>query len=222
MMPFYDTVLEKSAARENSRVSGGARIGKQGECIDTHDFCARRGRQKCLLGSLPKPGTSGHFVPKSAAQAPYICVTVAYRSCSLFFCPSVRPSRWSMFVLTATASRISRCAFRYSAYSFFFRAARARRFLSARPFSAALPRPAVRSWQPSPPGNRPAPPHARPDTSCCTGPPCTHRIRGEFWRTAPPRPSVRRCAPAPSRWPAIHQRAGESGPPLHPFLHSAR
>lgn len=134
MIPFYDTVLEKSAARENSRVSGGARIGKQGECIDTHDFCARRGRQKCLLGSLPKPGTSGHFVPKSAAQAPYICVTVAYRSCSLFFCPSVRPSRWSMFVLTATASRISYCAFRYSAYSFFFRAARARRFS----FSASI------------------------------------------------------------------------------------
>lgn len=87
MIPFYDTVSEESAACENGRVSGGARFGKQGECIDTHDFCARRGRQKCLLGSLPKPGISGHFVPKSAAQAPYICVTVAYRSCSLFFLP---------------------------------------------------------------------------------------------------------------------------------------
>ena len=61
MIPFYDTVSEESAACENGRVSGGARFGKQGECIDTHDFCARRGRQKCLLGSLPKPGTSGLF-----------------------------------------------------------------------------------------------------------------------------------------------------------------
>ena len=37
-------------------IFGAARNGKQGECIDTRYFCAPRGLQKCLLGSLPKPG----------------------------------------------------------------------------------------------------------------------------------------------------------------------
>ena len=37
-------------------IFGLARNGKQGKCIDTCYFCAPRGPQKCLLGSLPKPG----------------------------------------------------------------------------------------------------------------------------------------------------------------------
>ena len=36
----------------------------EGKCGHTCYFCSPRGPQKRLLGNLPKPGTSGHFVPK--------------------------------------------------------------------------------------------------------------------------------------------------------------
>ena len=57
-------------------IFGLARNGKQGECIDTHYFCAPRGPQKYLLGSLPKPGF-GTKCPK------VICLR--HRSLSLLF-----------------------------------------------------------------------------------------------------------------------------------------
>ena len=57
-------------------IFGVARNGKQGECIDTRYFCAPRGLQKCLLGSLPKPGF-GTFCPK------VICLR--HRALSLLF-----------------------------------------------------------------------------------------------------------------------------------------
>ena len=46
-------------------IFGVARNGKQGECIDTRYFCAPRGLQKCLLGSLPKPGRLRDKVSRS-------------------------------------------------------------------------------------------------------------------------------------------------------------
>ena len=42
--------------------------------MDTCYFCAPMGVQKCLLGSLPKPGTSGQHGPKLAAARPPCCV----------------------------------------------------------------------------------------------------------------------------------------------------
>ena len=44
--------------------------GKQGKCGHTCHFWLAEGRQKCLLGSLPKPGSLGQNVPKRLAASP--------------------------------------------------------------------------------------------------------------------------------------------------------
>ena len=51
-------------------------------------FAPKKGVQKCLLGSLPKPGDFGTFCPKV-----YCLRHRRYRSCSLFLRSSVAPSR---------------------------------------------------------------------------------------------------------------------------------
>ena len=96
-------------------VFGVARNGKQGECIDTRYFCAPRGLQKCLLGSLPKPGRLRDKVSRSGGALRLLSAAGRYRSRALFSRPPVAPSRWSMLALIATASRISSWALRYSA-----------------------------------------------------------------------------------------------------------
>lgn len=90
-------------------ISGPARNGKQGRCAHTCYFAWPGAPQKCLLGSSQTRRTSGHFVQKSLLSA-----ARRYRSWALSR-SSVCPSRWSMFPLTATASRISAWALRYSA-----------------------------------------------------------------------------------------------------------
>ena len=69
-------------------------------------FAAREGRKNACWGASPNPAL-GQVVPRLI-----VCVTVAYRSCSLFLRWSVTPSRWSILALTATASRIRCCASR--------------------------------------------------------------------------------------------------------------
>jgi len=91
-------------------ISGPARNGKQGRCAHTCYFCVAGSPAKMLVGGPPKPrGTSALFVQKSLLSA-----ARRYRSWALSR-SSVCPSRWSMFPLTATASRISAWALRYSA-----------------------------------------------------------------------------------------------------------
>ena len=85
-------------------ISGPARNGKQGRCAHTCYFCVAGSPAKMLVGELPKP--AGLLDTLSAARR--------YRSWALSR-SSVCPSRWSMFPLTATASRISAWALRYSA-----------------------------------------------------------------------------------------------------------
>ena len=72
---------------------GDARFGKQGECIDTRYFCAPRGLQKCLLGSLPKPGRLRDKVSRSGGAWRLLSAACRYRSCALFSRPPVTPSR---------------------------------------------------------------------------------------------------------------------------------
>jgi hypothetical protein len=61
-----------------------------------------------LLGSLPKPGTSGHFCPEA-----FVCVTVAI-VLFLFFPPVRQAEQMIDIRFDCTASRISRWADRYS------------------------------------------------------------------------------------------------------------
>lgn len=51
-------------APPNSAFSVGAPTSKQGKCITLAIFAAPLGLQKCLLGLLPKPATSGQNVHK--------------------------------------------------------------------------------------------------------------------------------------------------------------
>ena len=91
-------------------ISGPARNGKQGRCAHTCYFAWPGAPQKCLLGSSPNP-------PDFWTLCPEVLLSAAprrYRSWALFR-SSVWPSRQSMFPLTATASRISAWALRYSA-----------------------------------------------------------------------------------------------------------
>lgn len=90
-------------------ISGPARNGKQGRCAHT---CYLRGRgpAKMLVGELPKPAG----LLDTLSRSPCCLRPRRYRSWALFR-SSVWPSRQSMFPLTATASRISAWALRYSA-----------------------------------------------------------------------------------------------------------
>ena len=88
---------------------GDARFGKQGRCAHTCYFCVA-GARKMLVGELPKPAAPLDKVSRGAC---YLRPR-RYRSWALFR-SSVWPSRQSMFPLTATASRISAWALRYSA-----------------------------------------------------------------------------------------------------------
>lgn len=88
---------------------GERATGKQGKRITLAIFAAPPGPQKCLLGLLPKPATSGQNVQRCKLRHR------RYRACSLSLPGAVIPSRWSMFVLTARASRISCWAAWYSA-----------------------------------------------------------------------------------------------------------
>ena len=90
-------------------ISGPARNGKQGKCGHTCYFCSPRGPQKRLLGSSPNPPDFWTLCPEACCLRPR-----RYLSWALFR-SSVWPSRQSMFPLTATASRISAWALRYSA-----------------------------------------------------------------------------------------------------------
>ena len=73
-------------------------------------FLLGRGPRKNACWGAPQTRrTSGHFVQKSLLSA-----ARRYRSWALFR-SSVRPSKQSMFPLTATTSRISAWALRYSA-----------------------------------------------------------------------------------------------------------
>ena len=85
-------------------VLGVARNGKQGECIDARYFCARRGPQKCLLGSLTKPGRPRDKVSRSGGVLRPLSAARSYRSCTLYSRPPVAPSGWSMLTLIATDS----------------------------------------------------------------------------------------------------------------------
>ena len=89
---------------------GDARFGKQFECGHTRNFCRAEGPAKMLVGELPKPAAPLDKVSRGAC---YLRPR-RYRSWALFR-SSVWPSRQSMFPLTATASRISAWALRYSA-----------------------------------------------------------------------------------------------------------
>ena len=73
-------------------------------------FLRGRGPAKMLVGELPKPAAPLDKVSRGAC---YLRPR-RYRSWALFR-SSVWPSRQSMFPLTATASRISAWALRYSA-----------------------------------------------------------------------------------------------------------
>ena len=66
---------------------------------------------KMLVGELPKPAG----LLDTLSRSPWLSAARSYRSWALFSRPSVWPSRWSMFALTATACRISAWALRYSA-----------------------------------------------------------------------------------------------------------
>ena len=90
-------------------ISGPARNGKQGRCAHTCYFAWPGAPQKCLLG-LPKPAG----LLDTLSRSPCCLRPRRYRSWALFRL-SVWPSRQSMFPLTATASRISAWALRYSA-----------------------------------------------------------------------------------------------------------
>ena len=50
--------------------SGVAQNGKQGKCGHTCHFRRDEALRKCLLGSLPKPGTFGTKCPKGQAAEP--------------------------------------------------------------------------------------------------------------------------------------------------------
>ncbi len=91
-------------------ISGPARNGKQGKCGHTCYFCRPRGAAKMLVGELPKPAR----LLDTLSRSPCCLRPRRYLSWALFR-SSVWPSRWSMFPLTATASRISAWALRYSA-----------------------------------------------------------------------------------------------------------
>ena len=91
-------------------ISGPARNGKQFECGHTRNFCRAEGPAKMLVGELPKPAE----LLDTLSRSPCCLRPRRYRSWALFR-SSVWPSRQSMFPLTATASRISAWALRYSA-----------------------------------------------------------------------------------------------------------
>ena len=91
-------------------ISGPARNGKQFECGHTRNFCRAEGPAKMLVGELPKPAG----LLDTLSRSPCCLRPRRYRSWALFR-SSVWPSRQSMFPLTATASRISAWALRYSA-----------------------------------------------------------------------------------------------------------
>ena len=91
-------------------ISGPARNGKQGRCAHTCYFCVARSPAKMLVGELPKPAG----LLDTLSRSPCCLRPRRYRSWALFR-SSVWPSRQSMFPLTATASRISAWALRYSA-----------------------------------------------------------------------------------------------------------
>ncbi len=92
-------------------ISGPARNGKQGRCAHTCYFCVAGSPAKMLVGELPKPAG----LLDTLSRSPWLSAARSYRSWALFSRPSVWPSRWSMFALTATACRISAWALRYSA-----------------------------------------------------------------------------------------------------------
>ena len=96
-------------------ISGPARNGKQFECGHTRNFCRAEGPAKMLVGELPKPAGLRDKVSQSPGAMRLLSAACRYRSWALFSRPSVTPSRWSIFALTATASRISAWAWRYSA-----------------------------------------------------------------------------------------------------------
>ena len=94
---------------------GDARFGKQFECVHTPKFLPGRRPAKMLVGELPKPAGLRDKVSQSPGAMRLLSAACRYRSWALFSRPSVTPSRWSIFALTATASRISAWAWRYSA-----------------------------------------------------------------------------------------------------------
>ena len=61
---------EKHAPPFFAPFPGLAQNGKQFGCGHTPKFLLGRGPQKCLLGSLPKPGSLGQNVPKRLAASP--------------------------------------------------------------------------------------------------------------------------------------------------------
>ena len=78
------------------------------------NFHRPQARENACWGAPQTRRTSGHFVQKSRRKR-LLSAARSYRSWALFSRPSVWPSRWSMFALTATACRISAWALRYSA-----------------------------------------------------------------------------------------------------------
>ena len=90
-------------------ISGPARNGKQGRCAHTCYFAWPRARKNACWGA-PKPAG----LLDTLSRSPCCLRPRRYRSWALFR-SSVWPSRQSMFPLTATASRISAWALRYSA-----------------------------------------------------------------------------------------------------------
>mgnify|MGYP001026981754 CR=1 FL=1 len=68
-------------------------FGKQFECGHTRNFYWAAGPQKCLLGSLPKPGGLRDKLSQSPGAMRLLSAACRYRSWALFSRSFVTPSR---------------------------------------------------------------------------------------------------------------------------------